>query len=123
MGYTPGQLDAVSRYLGLPGGYSAAGIPPAAVQPAAVTMPSSRMRPRSSSTRRVRAGAAELLAQALLLVGRQRIESRSGLSDPLTLALRQSPPCGVVGAALALLLGIELGERSGRRTCGGRGRR
>ena len=65
----------------------------------------------------------ELLAQALLLVGRQRIESRSGLSDPLTLALRQSPPCGVVGAALALLLGIELGERSGRRTCGGRGRR
>ena len=45
MGYTPGQLDAVSRYLGLPGGYSAAGIPPAAVQPAAVTMPTVEMGP------------------------------------------------------------------------------
>jgi hypothetical protein len=30
MGYTPGQLDAVSRYLGLPQGYAPAGIPPAA---------------------------------------------------------------------------------------------
>ncbi len=43
MGYTPGQLDAVSRYLGLPGGYSAAGIPPAVVQPA--TMPTVEMGP------------------------------------------------------------------------------
>lgn len=42
MGYTPGQLDAVSRYLGLPGGYSAAGIPPAVPT---VTMPTVEMGP------------------------------------------------------------------------------
>ena len=42
MGYTPGQLDAVSRYLGLPGGYAPAGIPP--VTPT-VTMPVVEMGP------------------------------------------------------------------------------
>lgn len=56
---------------------------------------------------------AELLAQALLLVRRQRIESRSRLADALALSFRQRTPGGVVGAALALLLRIELGEGSG----------
>ena len=42
MGYTPGQLDAVSRYLGLPGGYAPAGIPPVAPT---VTMPVVEMGP------------------------------------------------------------------------------
>ena len=40
MGYTPGQLDAVSRYLGLPGGYAPAGIPPAVP---AVVMPTQQI--------------------------------------------------------------------------------
>lgn len=43
MSYTPGQLDAVSRYLGLPQGYAPAGIPPVAAQPAAITMPSTEI--------------------------------------------------------------------------------
>ena len=62
----------------------------------------------------------ELLAQALLLVRRQRIEPRRSLPDALPLALRQGAPGRVIGTALTLLLGVELGERSGRRVCGGR---
>lgn len=46
MGYTLEQLDAVSRYIGLPGGYAPAGIPPA--QPAAISMPVVEMGPSTS---------------------------------------------------------------------------